>query len=1179
MSQRSKDVIVSAGERRVVSALIADVVGSTTIAEKLGPERSKFLFDEISQLMRVEVERFGGTVAQLTGDGVLALFGAPTAHENDSERAVRAALGVHQSVARYAAEVAPAYGIELAVRVAVNTGPVVVPASDAPPDVLYNALGDTVNVAARLQAFGDVVVGEATAYQVEESFDLEELGKLELKGRTQPLRAFRVVGARVGDAGRVETPLVGRTAELALLTEVLDGLVQGRGAIVSITGEPGIGKSRLIAEAHQSHAEGVRFLFGHAESDAQNVPYWPARDLLRSWLRVGVSDPEAKVRLELRAELARRLADGAADAYPFLAALLGLALEPAQQQLVDDFAPDAVQRQTFDWLHQLVDALAHDQPLCLVLEDLHWSDEATLALLEELLPAAENGAICFLLVHRSDADNPAWQLVDRARRRFRRLFLELELQPLPDMDARALAEVDAGGELPSDVAQLFAERAGGNPYFVGEAVREMLERGALERRDGNLVLVGVASIPARLHEALQARLGRLGVDARELIATAAVIGRSFGLTLLEQVLPRTRLLSTLSELQWLGLIVQERSGPVPEYRFRHGLVQEVAYASLVEASRRDLHRRVGEALEGIHPEASQAEWGVLARHFAAANDVERAADYHQKAGDAARSLYANDEALVHYERALAFLDQLGDSERARLTLFKVANTHHLAFDFGLANEAFTKAFEIPERAPQRLEPTEHVTWALTAAWDREVAPGHSYSVPTFEVGRNLFRGLVAIGRDDGIEPDLAERFSVSDDGRSYTFTLRADARWSDGAPVTAADFAFTYAQMLYDGVVTAPLLDGVSAREIDERTVEVRLREPRNDFLYVLGLPPFFPWPRHVYERLGRDWHRTAPLVGNGPFVLTTREENHVALEASSTWYGARANVREVTIDLEASLADAAERWRRGEYDVMDVAASSVADDDTVVLRAPGMLTWYLGFNALRAPFDDVRVRTALAHAVDRSAIAQVLGGTPAVAGGLIPPTMPGHSHRVTPPFDPDRSRDLFREAGFLPGQASTAVVLACLNIWEPAARMVAAQLDHVGVPVQLQVLAHRSDPELDAAIERGVHAFIWAWIADSPDPGGGVLAPMLQSSPALYRDKTLDDLLASAAALRDQDERLRLYREFERRWIGEQVALVPLAHGDTTLWVRPWVTGMWVNATAKSTFAEAVVTPAARRS
>ena len=256
-----------------------------------------------------------------------------------------------------------------------------------------------------------------------------------------------------------------------------------------------------------------------------------------------------------------------------------------------------------------------------------------------------------------------------------------------------------------------------------------------------------------------------------------------------------------------------------------------------------------------------------------------------------------------------------------------------------------------------------------------MAPGYSDTEPAIEVTANLFRGLVAIGHDFNVTPDLAERFTVSDDGRSYRFTLRRDALWSDGAPVTADDFAFTYAQMAKDDVACASWLDGVSTSVADERTLEICLREPRNYFLYCLALPAFFPWPRHVYERDGLDWHRAAPLVGNGPFVLTARDDSRVVIEASPSWRGSRGNVGTVTIELEASQAIAGDRWRDGRYDVLDdrLAFGAVADDQTVVQRSAGMSTWYLGFNAGRAPLDDARVRRGLAHAVDRRGLA----GTP----------------------------------------------------------------------------------------------------------------------------------------------------------------------------------------------------------
>jgi ABC-type transport system substrate-binding protein/class 3 adenylate cyclase len=1161
-----------AGERRIVSVLVADLADSTTIAEKLGPERSKFLFDDLVRLMCEDVERFGGTVAQLTGDGVLALFGAPIAHEDDSERAVRAALAIHEAIDSHAMEIAPAYGIDLRARVAVNTGPVVVPAGDAPPHLLYNALGDTVNVAARLQAVGDLVVGPATAHQVGRLFDLDELGELELKGKTETIAAFRVAGIRAQVAARPEPPLVGRGEELTTLSATFDRLLEGGGAIVAITGEPGIGKSRLVAEVEERFGGRVRFLAGHAVAYAETIPYWPVREQLRGWLGLGVSDSEARVRLELRAELARSLPEGAEEAYPFFASVLGLALEPEQKQRLGDFAPDAVRHQTFDWLYQLFCALAAERPLCLVLEDLHWSDEATLAMLEEILPVAEQAAVGFLLIHRSDPDHPAWRLVDRARRRFRRVFLELELEPLADEDARALAAADAGGELPEELAQLLAERAGGNPYFVGEAIRDLRERGALERERDQLVLVGEASIPAAIQEALQARLDRLGLETRELVTTAAVIGRSFGLPLLERLLPQARLLPTLSELQWLQLLVEERRGAAPEYRFRHGLVQEAAYVTLVEAHRRELHLRVGEALAELHHDSPAEVYGLLAHHFAEADEPGRAVEFLLKAGDAARAVYAEEDAIELYRRALGFMERTGDEARARATLLKIALTHHLAFDFGAANEAFSEVFARPAPTPARLEPSERITWAVAAAGMDAMAPGHAYSLQGSMVAHNLFRGLVAIGRDYEIELDLAERFSVSDDGRSYRFTLRADARWSDGAPVTAGDFAFTFARMTEDDVQTAFWLDGVRASAVDERTLEVQLREPRNHFLYVLGQPPFFAWPRHAYEREGRDWHRSVPLVGNGPFVLTSCDENRVVIAASPNWQGPHGNVGEVTLELETSPAVAAERWSGGEYDVLDdsIAGRSVVDDETVLQRSSGMQTWYLGFNARRAPLDDAGVRRALAHAVDQHVPAELLRGTATATGGLLPPTMPGHSHRVAPIFDPDRARTVLNAAGFADGRALGEIVLVCLDLWEDAASNVAAQLAAMGVRIRL--LPTTSDPDGETAIEEGAHAYLWAWIADYPDPGGGFLNAILRANPWLYRDEELEQLLARAASLRDQDERLRAYREFERIWIGEEAAVVPLAYGHQQLWRRPWITGMWTNAVAMSTFADAIV-------
>jgi ABC-type transport system substrate-binding protein/class 3 adenylate cyclase len=1163
---------VPVGERRIVSVLVADVAASTAIGERLGPERSKFLFDEVVRLMREEVERFGGTVAQLTGDGLLALFGAPLAHEDDSERAVRAGLAIRESLARYGDEVGPAYAIELQARVAVNTGPVVVPARDEPPDQLYNALGDTVNVAARLQNHGDLIVGRETARQLGDRFRLEPLGELELKGKSTPTVAYRVVGEQEAPAKTVMTPLVGREAELAQLEGVLAELTQGRGAIVVLTGEPGIGKSRLKSEVRERFRDRVRFVEGHAVSYGAQIPYWPVRELLRDWLALGVSDPEARVRLELRAGIASALGDEADEVYPFVANVLGLPLEPEIEQRLHELSRDSLQQQTFDAVYRLVCALAQERPLCLVLEDLHWADEATTALLEALLPSSED-PVALVLSYRAEGDHPALDLADHARRRYRHRFLELELAPLSPQAARDLAVATADADLPEQLASVLVERSGGNPFFLEEALRDLIERGVLRRLNGSLELVNgsTVAVPALVEEALQARLDRLPREALDLIMAAAVVGRRFEVPLLERLVPTVDLRPALSELQRLELLVEERRRPAPQYRFRHGLVQEVAYRRLVDAQRRALHRAVGEALEELHRDSPEEVYGLLARHYSEADEPERAVEYLLKAGDAARALYADEEALELYGQALAFMERTGDEGRGRETLLKLALVHHLAFDFRAAQRAYASAFSRRAPRPHRLEPREHLRAGILAAPEFGFVPGIDFDHVSVFLARHLYRGLVAVGRELELVGDLAERFSVSDDGRTYRFRIRPDARWSDGVPVSAEDFAFTWSRMREDEVQTAFLLEDVAAAEaVDARTLEIRLHEPRNYFLHLLAQPAFYAWPRHVYERLGARWFESAPLVGNGPFVLVELSEEAATLEASDTWLGPRGNVQSIDVDFIHGSAQAmVARWQERRYDVLPLAVNTGATfEDAIVESASGLHTAYLAFRTDREPLADVRVRSAFAHALDRERLLARWGvaADPAGRGGFIPPAMPGHSHRVAPGYDPERARDLLAEAGYFQRHRDP-IVIAELESQALLGADLVAQLDEVGVSVELRDLPLAEIARLDEIAD----AWLTGWIADYPDPDG-MLRSFLAFYHRVYRDRGVEQVLERARSLPHRDERLELYREAERAWLGEQVALVPLAYGRQLSVRRPWIDGLWANAFTVATLDEAVV-------
>ena len=1176
---------VPAGERRVVSVLVADVAGSTGIGEKLGPERSKFLFDEVLRLMRQEVERIGGTVAQLTGDGMLALFGAPTAHEDDAERAVRAALAIHEALGHYDADIGPAYGIELQARVAVNTGPVVVPAGDEPPERLYNALGDTVNVAARLEGAaggGGVCVGETTARQVESVFELDPLGELDVKGKAAPVTAFVVTGVREPEPSERELPLVGREQELGVVDETMAALLERSGAVISITGEPGIGKSRLVAAAKERYGEDVRFLEGHAVSYAENSPYWPIREFLRDWLGLGVSDPEARVRLEIRAGLARALGDEAEEAYPFLATLFGLPLEEEAHERLRDLSRDSIQRQTVDWLLRLTCALARERPLCVVLEDLHWADEATLAAIEELLSATDDEPVAVVLVHRSDPDYEAWHVVDRARRRYRHRFRELELGALAPDATRQLADSRAGAELPEAVAELLAERSGGNPFFLEEALRDLFERGALRRTDGRFELaagLGALAVPALVQEALQARLDRLAPDTRDVVNVAAVIGRSFGLPLLERLLPRERLSAALAELQRLDLVVEERRQPAREYRFRHGLVQDVAYASLVEARRRELHSRVGEALEDLHRESPEEVYALLAHHFSEADDLRRAADYLLRAGDAARALFADQEAISHYRRALEFLDRLNDHTRARETLFKVALTHHLAFDFERANQAYEDAFQRPAGPPQRLEPGERIATAGSPIGN--LAPGHAYVTSDVWLVDLLFRGLLKVDRALNVVPDLAETFGIADDGLEYEFRIRPDARWSDGKPVTAHDFVATWQAMREQETASSFLIeDMVGAVALDEHKLEFRLREPRSYFPYVLAGPWSFPWPRHKLEELGDDWRRPESIVGNGPFAIAEVDDEHLLLVASPFWAGPRGNVGSIHIRLTPQPNALLDDWRGGRFDVLSLGRAVETSPHWNAELVSSLEIDFLAFNARVPPFDDRLVRKAFAHAVDREAQRRAWGDDldqPSLQGGAIPPALPGHSHRIALQFDLERARQLLASAGFPEGRGLPEVLVALpaesAHVDAVAADLV-AQWGRLGARVKIDRV-----PVVGMLATVGAGANIWAygWAADYPDPDG-FLRTFIRATPWVFCDRRLEDLLDRARSLRNQDERIRLYQEFERLWIAEEAAILPLAYDRWLSLSRPWVDGLWTSPLTRGMLDEVIVRPELRR-
>ena len=1162
--------------------LIADVVNSTGIAEKLGPERSKFLMDEVLRIMTTQVRRYDGTVVQRVGDEIFAVFGAPVAHEDDSERAVRAGLAIQRTLARYADEVQAAYGVDLAARIGVNTGPVVIANEDGDADIgeRWNALGDTVNLASRLQELakpGEVAIAATTARQVEGCFELEELGEQELRGKTAPVATFTVRGLRDAVRAPTEGVLVGRDFELTVLERTMDGLRDGRGVVVSIIGEAGIGKTRLVSEIRRRYEDDIRFIEGRAVSYAQTFPYSPIRDLLREWLGVGASTPETRVRLELKAQVADLFGADADEAYPFIASLLGVTLEPDAAERMRELNRESIQHQTFEVFAELVCRLSGEIPVCLVLEDLHWADESTLELLEEVLRVTDEAAVGLLFLYRSEREHASWHLGERARQRYPHRYREIELAPLPSDASRVLIGSAAEGELPDSVAELLVERAGGNPFFLQEAFRDLVERGALRRRDGTWELAVGAdelAVPAVVQGALQARLDRLEPTAREVLSLAAVIGRTFGLELLERIVPHEHLVPALSELQRLDLVVETRRRPTPEYRFRHGLVQEVAYASLVESTRRRLHRRVGEALEELHRDSPEEAYELLARHFSEADEAEKAVEYLLKAGDAARGIYADQEAIEHYRKARSFLVRLGDDRRTRDTLFKMALAYHLAFDFEKAEEMYDEAFCCRVEEPLRLDATERLETAVMPP--DELAPGDVYTTEGGQFAAHLFQGLLVTDRDLNVVPAVADNMRVSSDGLSYLFRLREGIRWSDGTRLTAEDFAFAWRRIREEEAITAFLMEDVAEAEaLDDRTLEVRLREPRSYFPYMLAAPWTYPLPRHKCEELGDDWRKPENLVGNGPFMLAEFGEDGALLVANPYWIGQRGNVKEIAITFSKGKGDdALDDWMAGRYDVLEVVDPRAQDaPDTLATLVPELSITYVGFRPDIPPFSNVLVRKAFSHAVDREAL---FGGPEylvraASLGGAIPPAMPGHSHRIAPAFDLELARRLLADAGYPDGRGLPeleVVTGGTLGAMRPATEQLVEQWAALGARVKITT----TGTHVWASHLGGRHMWVSGWTADYPDPDGFFRGLFYATGWPFYHDDEIDGLIAEARSLRDQAERMRLYHEVDRLWVAEHAAILPLFYGRTMLVRRPWVDGLWANPLSKAQLDQVVV-------
>ncbi|HLK09824.1 MAG TPA: adenylate/guanylate cyclase domain-containing protein [Candidatus Binatia bacterium] len=691
------------GERKQVTVLFADVAGFTALAERLDPEEVHGIMDRCFRLLGDEVHRYEGTINQYTGDGIMALFGAPIAHENAPERAVRAALDMQAALRRYGEDLARTHGLSFRMRIGIHTGPVVVGRIGDDLRMDYTAIGDTTNLAARLQAAaepGTILVSAQTAQLVAGRFALRPVGPLRLKGKAAPIAAAEVVRALpraplVATPEEGLTPLVGRTAELAALETRFADVAGGRGQVVYVVGDAGIGKSRLLHEFRRRLAgEDIGWLAGRCVSFGREMPFLPIIDALKGGLGIDEGDGEAAIVEKLRRGLGALDAD-LAGTEPYLRALL--AVDPGDPAVA---TMDASARRftTFEAVKRLALGAAARRPLVIVVEDLHWIDPASDDFLAYVADALATARVLLLCTYRPGY-RPA--LAERS------YVTRLALQPLTPAETTTLAgAILEASTFPAEIRDLIAAKAEGNPFFIEEVTKSLREIGALRRSDGGWALGIPANeivIPDRIQDVIMARIDRLGDAPKRAIQIASVIGREFAVRLLQRAADLgTGVDALVGELRALELIYEKSGVPELAYMFKHALTHDVAYESLLVQRRKELHRLIGAATEELYADRLPEYWETLAHHFLRGEDWPRALAYLAKAGDKARAAFANREALYFYGHALAVAARLGEPPPRRAALLEgKGDAHFRLSEFPEAVAAYREAralIDDPRRA-------------------------------------------------------------------------------------------------------------------------------------------------------------------------------------------------------------------------------------------------------------------------------------------------------------------------------------------------------------------------------------------------------------------------------------------------------------------------------------------------
>ena len=703
------------GERRVVTMLFCDVQNSTAAALHLDPEEWSEIINGAFEHMIMPVYKYEGTVARLMGDGILAFFGAPLTHEDDPQRAVLAGLDMLAGIIPYRERIKQEWGLDINLRVGINTGLVVVGAVGSDLRLEYTALGDAINLASRMEQMalpGTVQIAYDTYKLVKPLFEFEELGGIDVKGHEEPVLAYRVLGRKtvVGRVRGIEglhAELVGREVEMQTLRGVATDLKQGVGRIVCVLGEAGLGKSRLVSETRQFFEQlpGIECNWYETTSLSyeSNQAYGLFQRLIRLVSGIAYDDPPRMVQKKLTSLVESLPEARRSRAKQLFEALLGMGSDNGELPLEGE----TFKRELLETTHEWWLTRFSERPTMLVFDDMHWSDAASIDLLTDLLPLTAEIGLVLIFAMRAERRAPAWQIRNVADEEYHHRYTEVSLGPLSQTESNELLNrLLAIPEIPDSLRQNILEKSDGNPFFIEEVVRTLIENEVVipEDRDvdGKTTRYWIAtsdgsdfSIPDNLQSLLTARMDRLEEETRATLQLASVIGRNFYLRVLQAVDEDSPELDKhVATLLRLDMIRESARVPEVEYAFRNPLAQEVVYKTILLKRRREFHRRVGEAMEELYPERLEGLYGLLAHHYTLAGERDKAIRYCRQASRQALSVYAYDEADQNLHAALELIEPDSDAETHLAVLEELADVCRLVRDFTQAISFYQQALEV-----------------------------------------------------------------------------------------------------------------------------------------------------------------------------------------------------------------------------------------------------------------------------------------------------------------------------------------------------------------------------------------------------------------------------------------------------------------------------------------------------